>query len=89
VNKLEHAWKAFLLSSAGVQCLEPSILGADERNVAWLKNRLRSAFIAGYQMAENSTALETTVRPSFEGSLCEHVPAGYACEICNHDGVAQ
>jgi hypothetical protein len=33
--------------------------------------------------------LETTVRPSFEGSLCEHVPAGYACEICNHDGVAQ
>src|SRR3954466_11135055 len=24
--------------------------------------------------------LETTVRPSFEGSLCEHVPAGYACE---------
>jgi hypothetical protein len=35
------------------------------------------------------STVETTVRPSFEGSLCEHVPAGYACEICNHDGVAQ
>jgi hypothetical protein len=37
----------------------------------------------------DTSAVETTVRPSFEGSLCEHVPAGYACEICNHDGVAQ
>jgi hypothetical protein len=42
-----------------------------------------------WQRFDMRAELETTVRPSFEGSLCEHVPAGYACEICNHDGVAQ
>lgn len=25
--------------------------------------------------------------PAYVGSLCEHVPKGFACEICNHDGV--
>jgi hypothetical protein len=40
----------------------------------------------GSMVCPHRPALNTSPSPAFVGSLCAHVPKGFACEICNHDG---
>jgi hypothetical protein len=51
-EEIADAWKTWITSESGVQCMDTAILNLPEYQAKYLENRLRLAFMAGVEFAE-------------------------------------